>query len=66
MKELIEAFYHSITDGSPLPIPYREILLTARIVDSISEQIQAKPIATGLHQVNRSQQTHGFASRPMG
>ena len=39
MKELIERFYHSIrTNGLP-PIPYREIMLTARIMDEIFGQI---------------------------
>ena len=40
MKYLIEAFYRSITEGGPLPIPYREIVLTARIMDEIFEQIR--------------------------
>jgi predicted dehydrogenase len=39
MKELIERFYTSIRDGSPVPIPYREIILTARIMDEIFAQI---------------------------
>jgi predicted dehydrogenase len=39
MKELIERFYSSIRLGDPLPIPYREILLTARIMDEIFAQI---------------------------
>jgi predicted dehydrogenase len=39
MKYLIEAFYRSIREGAPAPIPYREILLTARIMDSIFEQV---------------------------
>jgi predicted dehydrogenase len=41
MKFLIESFYRSITDDQPLPIPYREILLTARIMDDIFEQLSA-------------------------
>lgn len=41
-KYLFEAFYRSITDGAPEPIPYREILLTSRIMDTIFEQIGAK------------------------
>ena len=49
MKYLIESFYHSILDGAPAPIPYREILLTARIMDEIFAQL-------GHHQ--RSQQFH--------
>jgi predicted dehydrogenase len=39
MKYLIEAFYRSIADGTPVPIPYREILLTARIMDAIFDQL---------------------------
>ncbi len=41
MKYLIEAFYRSIVQGTPLPIPYLEIVLTARIMDSIFEQLAA-------------------------
>jgi predicted dehydrogenase len=49
MKELIERFYNSIrTRGEP-PIPYREIILTARIMDEIFAQIYPiegrKPVA---------------------
>ena len=39
MKELIERFYNSIRLDDPLPIPYREIILTAQIMDEIFEQI---------------------------
>jgi predicted dehydrogenase len=39
MKELIERFYNSIQKRNPLPIPYREIILTARIMDEIFAQI---------------------------
>lgn len=39
MKCLIESFYQSISEDAPLPIPYREILLTARIMDRIFEQV---------------------------
>src|SRR5205807_3657914 len=42
MKELIERFYNSIRKGDPLPIPYREILLTARIMDRIFAQIDRR------------------------
>jgi predicted dehydrogenase len=38
-KNLIAAFYRSIAEGTPVPIPYREILLTARVMDSIFEQV---------------------------
>jgi predicted dehydrogenase len=39
MKEMIEQFYRSIQKGTPPPLPYREILLTARIMDEIFRQI---------------------------
>jgi predicted dehydrogenase len=39
MKFLIEAFYHAIVEGTEAPIPYREILLTARIMDNIFSQL---------------------------
>jgi predicted dehydrogenase len=42
MKYLIESFYRSITEGTPVPIPYREILLTSRIMDAIFTQLQAQ------------------------
>src|SRR5690606_36466588 len=40
MKELIERFHASLAPDAPPPIPYREILLTARIMDAIFEQIR--------------------------
>jgi len=52
-KHLIESFYRSITDGLPPPIPYREILLTSRIMDAIFEQVYRQPaegLATGAAQ----------------
>ncbi len=39
MKFLIEAFYRSITEQAPLPISYKEILLTSKIMDNIFVQI---------------------------
>ena len=41
-RYLIESFYRSISQGDPLPISYREILLTSRIMDDIFEQIYGK------------------------
>jgi len=41
MKYLIESFYRSIIQGTPVPIPYREILLTARIMEAIFVQLGA-------------------------
>jgi len=43
MKTLIESFYQSIELSTAVPIPYREILLTARIMDSIFAQLNADP-----------------------
>jgi predicted dehydrogenase len=42
MKYLIEAFYRSIVEDTAVPIPYREILLTAKIMDAIFVQLAAK------------------------
>jgi predicted dehydrogenase len=42
MKHLIEAFYRSITEDKPLPVSYREIVLTCRIMDSIFDQLDQK------------------------
>ena len=42
MKYLIESFYRSIRDDAPLPISYREILLTSRIMDAIFSQLAAR------------------------
>jgi predicted dehydrogenase len=54
MKYLIAAFYRSIREDLPVPIPYREILLTARIMDEIFSQLQAQsadPRSTGFADV---------------
>lgn len=45
MKYLIESFYRSIEQDQPPPIPYREILLTARIMDLIFAQVNLGMIA---------------------
>jgi predicted dehydrogenase len=39
MKFLIHALYRSITEGTPVPIPYSEILRTSRIMDEIFSQL---------------------------
>ena len=41
MKYLFENFYRSIVEGTPSPLPEREILLTASIMDEIFEQIKS-------------------------
>jgi predicted dehydrogenase len=44
MKCLIESFYDSIVKNAAPPIPYREIILTARIMDEIFAQIGAREV----------------------
>lgn len=46
-KYLIEAFYRAIVEDAPLPISYREILLTARIMDAIFAQLQSGVTSPG-------------------
>jgi predicted dehydrogenase len=41
MKYLIESFYRSILEDTPLPIPYREILVTSKIMDEIFTQLKS-------------------------
>jgi predicted dehydrogenase len=40
LKRLIETFYAALSTDAPLPLPYREILLTSRIMDDIFSQIR--------------------------
>ena len=53
MKELIGQFYGSITARRPVPIPYREILLTAQLMDTIFTQVypqaESKPVPAVVH-----------------
>ena len=44
MKFLIESFYRSIIDGTPEPIPYREIILTAKIMEAIFSRLETHRI----------------------
>jgi hypothetical protein len=44
MKELIHRFHRSVAHAAPPPIPYREILFTARVMDEVFRQIAA-PVA---------------------
>lgn len=43
MKYLIESFYRSIVEETPAPIPHREIILTARIMDAIFARLDRQP-----------------------
>ncbi len=40
LKRLIESFYHSVLNDSPLPLSYREIFLTSKIMDDIFVKIK--------------------------
>ena len=40
MNRLISSFYRSVVDNTPPPIPYREIMLTSRIMDDIFVQLK--------------------------
>ena len=42
MKFLIESFYRSIIDGTPEPIPYREIIVTSRIMEAIFSRLETQ------------------------
>jgi predicted dehydrogenase len=42
LKRLIESFYLSVLDNVPLPISYKEIILTSKIMDNIFEQIHSQ------------------------
>jgi predicted dehydrogenase len=62
MKELIERFYNSIRRGDPAPIPYREIILTARIMDEIFAQIYGGEAREPLTPMNRDLGEEAFSS----
>src|SRR5438067_7600162 len=49
MKELIERFYLSIREQAQVPIPYREIILTARIMDEIFAQVYGGKPASAIN-----------------
>jgi hypothetical protein len=57
MKYLVESFYRSILQDAPVPIPYREILLTARIMDAIFDQL-----STGRSQGHIATQARAISS----
>ena len=39
MKILFDSFYRSVNGEGPVPIPYKEILLTTKIMDNIFSQL---------------------------
>lgn len=44
LRTLIESFYNSITSNAPLPLSYRELLLTSKIMDDVFTQIKDQRI----------------------
>lgn len=46
MKYLIEAFYRSIETGCEVPIPYREIVLTAHIMDAVFDRLRSDRVCS--------------------
>lgn len=47
LKTLIESFYESVLNRAPLPLSYREILLTSRIMDETFAQIKKERYEDG-------------------
>jgi hypothetical protein len=44
----MKSFYRSMEEDAPLTIPARDILLAARIIDSIFEQINSRFVQPGM------------------
>jgi predicted dehydrogenase len=42
LKTLIESFYRAVAKDEPLPLSYREIILTSKIMDAIFSQVKAQ------------------------
>ncbi|HXJ59126.1 MAG TPA: hypothetical protein VNU68_20905, partial [Verrucomicrobiae bacterium] len=55
MKFLIESFYQCITQGAPLPIPYREIILTSTVIDSVIAQLAPVQAPESVEEVSSQQ-----------
>ena len=66
MKELIARFYDSIQIGGEPPIPYREILLTARIMDGIFAQIYPAPSSNLGSRLNSTVDNRGLRTADGG
>lgn len=67
MKYLTELFYGSIREDAPVPISYREILLTARIMDTIFDQLaNSRPhYNTAPQLASESSETIGSQMQPL-
>jgi predicted dehydrogenase len=53
LKNLIQAFYEAVRGRAALPISYREILLTSRMMDSVFAQIDASSRADAVPLMRR-------------
>ncbi len=54
LKRLIESFYRSVVSDEPLPLSYREILVTSKIMDDTFAQLKtnsASPSSGGVRDV---------------
>jgi len=67
MKELTERFYRSIEGEISVPIPYREIILTARLMDRIFDQVypegEQAPFGEGVSGVDSQNSLSLFANK---
>ena len=45
LKTLIESFYNSIVSNAPLPLSYKEIILTSKIMDAIFAQVVVNEVS---------------------
>jgi hypothetical protein len=65
---LISSFYRSVADGAPLPIPYRQILMTSRVMDAALEHIKSKKQnqTLGLDTAATLPKAVGDGNAPMG
>jgi predicted dehydrogenase len=66
MKELIARFYDTIRGGGEPPIPYREILLTARIMDRIFTQVYPAPSSNLGSRLNSTVDNRGLRTADGG
>lgn len=64
-RTLVRRFYASIQDGSPLPLSYKEILCTARIMDSIFAQVFGGPQERKNEEMRTLEPVGGFSAVPV-
>jgi len=48
LKTLIEEFYRAVVKGTPLPLSYKEIILTSKIMDEIFAQLKKKRMGNSI------------------